>query len=265
MSSSAETSDGEHEVELIVHDPSASGDDGGAAVADEIAPLLTQPEKPKINIFTLSYPRGTSKDRVRKPLEMETSVYRLNLFRGYGVDRDTSVYCVWPSHVPSTLSWKFLLMFFLVIQSIPLLEAAFTRCTIILSPYGVYLIDVFHLLAACGLCPYKLDSVMVVARIILHEKYKIADVGGLACSFFGVLFIFRQMLTTQVKENYSEIAVRQGHVYCLTNEEESVYKNGGKNTSVRGSSYIFAVLAGFALIHNWWNQLLPYKGWIKGI
>ncbi|KAM1545181.1 hypothetical protein ACFX15_044904 [Malus domestica] len=40
----------------------------------------------------------------------------------------------------------------------------------------------------------------VVARIILHEKYKIADVGGPACSFFGVLFIFRQMLTTQGTE-----------------------------------------------------------------
>ncbi|KAB5527658.1 hypothetical protein DKX38_021505 [Salix brachista] len=37
----------------------------------------------------------------------------------------------------------------------------------------------------------------IVARIILHEKLKIADVGGLACSFFGVLFIFRQILTTQ--------------------------------------------------------------------
>ncbi|CAN6688522.1 unnamed protein product [Malus baccata var. baccata] len=82
MSSSAETSDGEHEVELI---------------ADEIASLLTQPEKPKINIFTFSYPRGTSEDQVRKPLETETS------------------------------------------SSIPLLEAAFTRCTIILVLSFVWL------------------------------------------------------------------------------------------------------------------------------
>ncbi|KAM1184234.1 hypothetical protein ACFX15_013222 [Malus domestica] len=86
MSSSTKTNDGEHEVELIVHNPSASGDDGGMAVADEIVQLLTQPEKPKINIFILPYPRGTSKD-----------------------------------------------------QSIPLLKAAFTRCTIILVLSFVWL------------------------------------------------------------------------------------------------------------------------------
>ncbi|GKV24823.1 hypothetical protein SLEP1_g34383 [Rubroshorea leprosula] len=42
----------------------------------------------------------------------------------------------------------------------------------------------------------------IMARIILHEKLKIADIGGLACSFFGLLFIFKQMLTTQVISSY---------------------------------------------------------------
>ncbi|KAM1545180.1 hypothetical protein ACFX15_044903 [Malus domestica] len=137
MSSSAETSDGEHEVELIVHDPSASGDDGGEAVADEIAPLLTQPEKPKINIFTLSYPRGTSKDRVRKPLETETSSVAQFISWVWSGSRCSGVLCM---AISCTI--YFVMEFFanvFSVQSIPLLEAAFTRCTIILVLSFVWL------------------------------------------------------------------------------------------------------------------------------
>lgn len=47
-------------VELIVRDEPPSMADGGP-ILEEIAPLLTQAEKPKINIFTISYPR-------RKPM-----------------------------------------------------------------------------------------------------------------------------------------------------------------------------------------------------
>nr|XP_028963828.1 uncharacterized protein LOC103442634 [Malus domestica] len=119
------------------------------------------------------------------------------------------------------------------VQSIPLLEAAFTRRTLILVLSFVWLrkceqpvsglATVKNLLISRALTGYislmcfiyciqrlPLSQAIVlsfttpimasvVARIILHEKYKIADVGD---------------------------------------------KNGGKNTSVRGSSYIFAVLAG---------------------
>ncbi|XP_050160277.1 uncharacterized protein LOC126633750 [Malus sylvestris] len=249
MSSAAETSDGEHEVELIVHDPSASGDDGGEAVADEIAPLLTQPEKPKINIFTLSYPRGTS--------EVLTLFPHFNLIQNFNFFPRIFLCCHFggkcrrESKVYEFCNGGF--CFIMAVQSIPLLEAAFTRCTLILVLSFVWLrkceqpvsglATVKNLLISRALTGYislmcfiyciqrlPLSQAIVlsfttpimasvVARIILHEKYKIADVGGLACSFFGVLFIYRQMLTTQDK-------------------------NGGKNTSVRGSSYIFAVLAG---------------------
>lgn len=59
MASSAESSDGDHDVELnvIVRESISSSEADGGAVIEEKSPLLTQAEKPKINIFTLSYPR----------------------------------------------------------------------------------------------------------------------------------------------------------------------------------------------------------------
>lgn len=61
------SSDADHVIELIVRDtppppppplpPSSSGDDADDAAIDQIAPLLSHPERPKINIFTASYPR----------------------------------------------------------------------------------------------------------------------------------------------------------------------------------------------------------------
>lgn len=56
---SAEAGDGDHAVvELIVCDETASEADAAAVVvSEEITPLLNQVEKPKINIFSVSYPR----------------------------------------------------------------------------------------------------------------------------------------------------------------------------------------------------------------
>jgi hypothetical protein len=73
----ASTEDGDDAVELIVRDASASEDDAAAAVvvSDEIIPLLNQGEKPKINIFTVSYPRG--KPRVK---EIKTLIHCLQKF-----------------------------------------------------------------------------------------------------------------------------------------------------------------------------------------
>ena len=73
----ASAEDGDHAVELIVHDASALEDDVAAAVvvSDEITPLLNQGEKPKINIFTVSYPRR--KPRVK---EIKTLIHCLQKF-----------------------------------------------------------------------------------------------------------------------------------------------------------------------------------------
>ncbi|KAG5606701.1 hypothetical protein H5410_028193 [Solanum commersonii] len=70
-----------------------------------------------------------------------------------------------------------------------------------------------------------------VARVTLHEKLKIAEIGGLASSFFGVLFIFQPMVRTQgvfpslIEVSESHIfavlvglfsSVASGVTYCLT-------------------------------------------------
>lgn len=48
-------------VELVVCDETAAPHGGDGAVSQEITPLLAPSEKPKINIFTVSYPRRKSR------------------------------------------------------------------------------------------------------------------------------------------------------------------------------------------------------------
>uniref|UniRef100_A0A2N9GK68 EamA domain-containing protein n=1 Tax=Fagus sylvatica TaxID=28930 RepID=A0A2N9GK68_FAGSY len=125
--------DGDHEVELIVRDASPSPllD---AVVSEEIAPLLiqAQTQKPKINIFTLSYPRTKTREQVTRLPESETS--------------SVTQFILWV--------WSG-------------------------SRYSGFL------------C-------MAISSIIYFLMELLSDVfSGLACSFFGVLFIYRQMLTTQ--------------------------------------------------------------------
>lgn len=58
MSSSTETRNGDQAVvELIVCDASPSSIDADVTASEEITPLLIQSEKPKINIFSVSYSR----------------------------------------------------------------------------------------------------------------------------------------------------------------------------------------------------------------
>jgi len=61
---SPESNGTDHVVELIVRDipqppplPSSSCDDSRDNAHDQIAPLLSHTDRPKINIFTASYPR----------------------------------------------------------------------------------------------------------------------------------------------------------------------------------------------------------------
>ncbi|KAK3184424.1 hypothetical protein Dsin_031710 [Dipteronia sinensis] len=256
-SSSTETTDAEQAVELMVCDASASDADVGVAVtpSDEIAPLLSPSEKPKINIFAVSYPR-------RKPREpvTETEISPLTVF----------ILWVWNgSRYSGLLCMAFSAMIYFLmevisdvftVQPIPLFETTFTRCTIILILSYVWLrrsgqpifgpAHARNILISRALMGYlslfsfiyciqrlRLSQAIVLsfatpiiasiaARFILHEKLKISDIGGLACSFFGVLFISRQLLTTQA---VSEGLFKAGEATILI---------------VKGSHHIFAVLVG---------------------
>ncbi|KAL3572948.1 hypothetical protein D5086_026852 [Populus alba] len=233
MAASAEISDGNHDaVELIVCDASASelasdeiSGDGAVLASEEITPLL----KPKINIFSVSHSR-------RKPREQGTKIPDIETFPGtqlvlwiWGGSRYSGLLCV---AISSTIYFVMeVLSDFFSAQSIPLFETAFARCTITLilsylwlrgngqpifgPAYArkflfsraltgclsllsfIYCIRRLPLSQAIVLSFTTPIMASIVARIILHEKLKTVDVGGLACSFFGVLFIFRQILTTQ--------------------------------------------------------------------
>ncbi|CAN0914395.1 Solute carrier family 35 member G1 [Linum grandiflorum] len=128
-------------------------------------------------------------------------------------------------------------MFF---PSIPLFETAFARCTVLLvlsylwlrrtgqPMFGpaharnllisralmgflsllsfIYCVQRLPLSQAVVLSFTTPIMASIVSRIAFQEKLKIADIGGLACNFFGVLFIFRQSFTAQGREACSVLA-----------------------------------------------------------
>ncbi|KAB1202592.1 Solute carrier family 35 member G1 [Morella rubra] len=254
---SAEAVDGDcGVVELIVRDASASEADAAAVVvSEEITPLLNQVEEPKLNIFTVTYPRRKLTEQVTKFPEAETYPLTQFVLWVWGGSRYSGLLCV----AISSILYFFMEVISDVVsvQPIPLFETAFTRCTIIMilsyiwlrkCGYPVFgqshvrkLLILRALMGYLSLMSYiyciqrlPLSQAIVLsfttpimasvaARIILHEKLKISDIGGLACSFFGVLFIFRQLLTA-------------------TGGLGKAGEDG--NTYLRGSHYIYVVFVG---------------------
>lgn len=251
-STSTESSDGDKAtVELIVCDSSPTAADGGGTASGEIAPLLTQSEKPKINIFSVSYPRRKPREHVT---ETDTSLTNCMLWVWNG-SRYSGLMCM---ALSSTIYFFMqVISDVFMVQSIPLFETAFTRCTVTLILSYLWLrrsgqpifgpmharnlmilrallgfLSLFSFVYSIQRLPLSQATVLsftapimasIAARIILHEKLKIADIGGLALSFFGVLFIFRRILTTQ----------------------GGLVKPGEANSlKVRGSDHMLAVLVG---------------------
>ncbi|KAJ4730099.1 Nodulin MtN21 /EamA-like transporter family protein [Melia azedarach] len=247
-SSSTETNDGDQGVvELIVCDASAPVADGGGTPSDEITPLLTQSEKPKINIFSVSYPRRQPREQV---IETEISPLANFISWVWNGSRYSGLLCM---ALSSTIYFSMhMISDVFTVQLIPLFETAFTRCTVTLILSYIWLrrngqqifgptharkllisralmgyLSLFSFIYCIQRLPLAQATVLsfttpimasIAARIILHEKLKIADIGGLALSFFGVLFIFRRILTSQAGE--------------------------ASNLNVRGSHHIFAVSVG---------------------
>ncbi|CAN1843469.1 Solute carrier family 35 member G1 [Linum perenne] len=264
MAASAEISDGDGAVELIVCDVPASastdskGDAAGDAddsVTEEVAPLLKQPaERPKINIFSISYSRRKPRERAIKLPESDAQVSQLILWL-WGGSRYSGMLCV---ALSSSIYFSMeVLSDVFSAQSIPLFETAFARCTVLLvlsylwlrrtgqPMFGpsharkllisralmgylsllsfIYCVQRLPLSQAIVLSFTTPIMASIAARIAFHEKLKFGDVGGLLCNFFGVLFIFRQSFTAQGEP--------------LGDDSES-------NTGLNGIHYLYAILAG---------------------
>ncbi|CAI0550955.1 unnamed protein product [Linum tenue] len=257
MAASSEISDGDNAVELIVCDGS-NGDaanDAADSLSDEIAPLLKQPaEKPKINIFSVSYSRRKARDHVIKVPESEAQVSQLILWL-WGGSRYSGMLCV---ALSSSIYFSMeVVSDVFAAQSIPLFETAFARCTILLvlsflwlrrtgqpifgPPHARKLLILRALMGYLSLlsfiyCVQRLPlpqaivlsfttpiMASIAARIAFLEKLKIADIAGLACNFFGVLFIFRQSFTAQ---------------------GELVKAGSASAANLKGMHYVYAILAG---------------------
>ncbi|KAL1224943.1 hypothetical protein V5N11_027444 [Cardamine amara subsp. amara] len=222
-------------LELTVRDLDSSALDGPSSApesssSDEIIPLLNQNQRPRINIFSASYTRRKPREQVIKVTETEISPVTQFTSWVWNGSRYSGLLCM-------ALSSTLYLIMELVsdtfsVQPIPLFETAFMRCTIILLLSYLWLkrigqpvfgpvharkllvsralvgyLSLFSFIFSIQMLPLSqaivlsfLNPVMasVAARVILHEKLKITDIGGLACSFFGVLFIFGPTLTVQV-------------------------------------------------------------------
>lgn len=209
---------------------SPSSDDTVSISEDQITPLLAQSQRPKVNIFSPSSYKGKPvKEQITKLAQTDTSPLLQFTFWVWGGSRYSGFLCMALSSIFYCTMEMFSDIF--SAQSIPLFEIAFTRCTIItilsylwmrktgqpiFGPSNVRTLLVLRALAGyisllaflyCiqtiplsqGIILSFTTPIMasVAARIILHEKLRIAEIGGLACSFFGVLFIFRPTLNTE--------------------------------------------------------------------
>ncbi|VVB10130.1 unnamed protein product [Arabis nemorensis] len=257
-SSSAETrfSDDDHlALELTVRDPDSPASDKAASApaiaSDEIIPLLIQNQRPRFNIFSSSHTRRKPREQVFKVTETEISPVTQFSSWVWSGSRYSGLLCM---ALSSTL---YLIMELLSntfsVQPIPLFETAFLRCTIIsilsylwlkrigqpifgpaharkflVSRALVGSLSLFSFIFSIQMLPLSQAIVLsfvnpvmasIAARVFLHEKLKITDIGGLACSFFGVLFIFGPTLTVQVGSE-------------------------GKNENLKGNHHIYAVLLG---------------------
>lgn len=233
-----------HVVELV-----ASTEGSDSASEDQITPLLTQPDKPKLSIFTVSYPRRKNgKDQIARLIETETSPFTQFIMWVWGGSRysgmlsmvlSSSIYCVME-----------ILQDIGSAQAIPLFEIAFTRCVIIsilsymwlrrsgepiFGPANVRNLLVSRALTGCIsllsfiYCIQRLPKsqamilslttpvmALIASRFILHENLKLAELAGIGFSFFGVLFMFGSPISLQGGASEEGGGVRGvGHIFAV--------------------------------------------------
>ncbi|KAJ0493728.1 putative EamA domain-containing protein [Helianthus annuus] len=230
-----------HVVELV-----ASPEPSDSVSEDQITPLLIQSDKPKINIFTVSYPRRKSnKDQIARLVETETSPVWQFVVWVWGGSRYSGLFCMVSSAVIYCVME--VLLDVCSAQSLPLFEVAFTRCVIIsilsfmwlrrsgepiFGPANVRNLLVSRALTGCVsllafiYCIQRLPMsqamilsfttplmASVAARFILNENLKIVDVAGIAFSFFGVLFLLGS--PTSIQGVAVEAKTKGVHVFAV--------------------------------------------------
>lgn len=214
---------------------------------DQIAPLLTQSERPKINIFTISYPRQKlNKEEVIRVVEPDKSPILQFIFWLWSGSRYSGLLCIVLSC--TIYSMMEVISDVFTAQAVPLFEIAFARCTVVLilsfvwvkksgqlifGPTNARKLLVLRAFSGCiSLLSfiYSIQRLPVsqaiilsftapivastVARVTLHEKLKIAEIGGLASSFFGVLFIFQPVVKAQGALS-SSIGASESHIFAV--------------------------------------------------
>ncbi|XP_052178254.1 uncharacterized protein LOC127792014 isoform X2 [Diospyros lotus] len=202
------------ESHVVVELVSASAGDSSSSDSiseDQMAPLLAQAEKPKINIFSAPYPRRKrSREQVTRVAETETSPFIQFFMWAWSGSRYSGLLCMALSSVVYCIMEVLSDIF--SVQSVPLFEITSTRCIIIsvlsflwlrrsgqpmLGPTNVRNLLVLRALTGCLsllsfiYCIQRLPLSQAIilsftapimaslaARIILHENLKIAEVGG---------------------------------------------------------------------------------------
>ncbi|KAL9265901.1 putative membrane protein [Drosera capensis] len=233
------------EMSMIADEGMLSRSESDSALAQEITPLLAQGSgngttTTKINIFSVSYPRRKPREHVMKLAEAETAVFSQLMSWAWGGSRYSGLLCAASSTIIYCLMGALSETF--SAQPIPLLETAFTRCVIILmlsyfwlrrtgQPiFGpVHARKLFIGRAIMGFIQrLPLSEAIVLsfctplmaaamARFILHEKLKIEELGGLTCSFFGLILIFWPIFTAQEAAEVNSVtyAVGSSHIFAL--------------------------------------------------
>ncbi|XP_020109104.1 uncharacterized protein LOC109724636 isoform X2 [Ananas comosus] len=206
-------------------------EESGAAAADEISPLLAEVggNKPtRMTIFSVSYPknRHSTKEMISRAAESEVAFLNQFALWVWNESRYSGFLCM----ASSSAIYYFMdvLLDIFSVQSIPLFETIFTRCFILvimsllwlrrtgqslIIPTNVRKILIFRSLAgflsllsfiysvqnlplSCAVLLNFATPIIasIGAKIILKENLAFMDIGGLACSFLGLLFIFQPML-----------------------------------------------------------------------
>ncbi|EXC27254.1 hypothetical protein L484_004831 [Morus notabilis] len=230
---SLENGGDDHVVELSVREVSALEIDAGGEVPEEISPLLSQAERPKINIFTVSYPRRKPREQVTRLPEAETSPITQFVLWVWSGSRYSGLLCMAVSSIIYFLMGVISDVF--SVQSIPLFETAFTRCTIILISSYIWLRRSGQPILGLANSRY-----LLISRALTGYLSLMSFIYWQGMMFVQLSLTFQVWLAVSL--GYSSFSVKclpyKMHAGGLANKGE------GANVYIKGSNHIYAILVG---------------------